>query len=81
MSKAKLSQIKNSWIDEDVTQKNEGKSNQRTNTLTEEKPKKQQTFTLQIDAINRLWMHRAKTGKTISDTLSDLVIKHVPEYK
>lgn len=74
MSKAKLSQIKETWVDEEVPPKKE-------RTIKHEaQPKKQQTFNLQIDAISRLWMHRAKTGKTISATLNELVIKHVPKY-
>jgi len=81
MSKAKLSQIKTTWINEEESQKKEIKNKQTSTTVTEDRPKKQQTFTLEEDAISRLWMHRAKTGKTISDTLNDLVIKHIPEYK
>jgi len=80
MSKAKLSQIKNSWIDEDETKKQGRPKAVKTQEIGGDEPRKQQTFTLKVEAIKRLWMHRAITGKTISETLDDLVIKHIPKH-
>jgi hypothetical protein len=81
MSKAKLSQIAKTWLHEDDTSKGKKADKKKNNKIPEEQPRKKQTFTLKIDTIKRLWMHRAKTGKTISETLDELVIKYIPNWE
>ena len=81
MSKAKLSQIKSTWVEESDVKKLGKVITIESNMITEEQQaRKQQTFTLKTEAIKRLWMHRAITGKTISETLDELVLKHIPKH-
>lgn len=72
MPKAKLSQVATTWVDE----KNVSRGRKRKE--PKEPPKKKQTFSLKIETIKQLWMHRALTGRTISGTIDDLVFKHIP---
>ena len=80
MSKAKLSQIAATWMNEGDTPKKK-RVNQDKNPKEikiKEQPKKKQTFNLRLDVIKRLWMHRVKTDKTLSAILDDLVLTHLP---
>lgn len=80
MPKAKLSQIATTWVDEgDNTKKK--RANQEKNPKEikiKEQPKKKQTFNLRLDTIKRLWMHRVRTEKTLSEIMDDLVLTHLP---
>ncbi len=80
MPKAKLSQIATTWMDEgDSTKKK--RTNQEKNPKEikiKEQPKKKQTFNLRLDTIKRLWMHRVRTEKTLSEIMDDLVLTHLP---
>ena len=80
MPKAKLSQIATTWMDEGDTLKKK-RANQDKNpkeTKIKEQPKKKQTFNLRLDTIKRLWMHRVRTDKTLSEIMDDLVLTHLP---
>ena len=80
MPKAKLSQIATTWVDEGDTLKKK-RANQDKNPKKikiEEQPKKKQTFNLRLDTIKRLWMHRVRTDKTLSEIMDDLVLTHLP---
>ncbi|MBL7131254.1 MAG: hypothetical protein ISS45_07635 [Candidatus Omnitrophica bacterium] len=80
MPKAKLSQIAATWVDEGDTPKKK-KTNQEKvpkEIKIKEQPKKKQTFNLRIDTIKRLWMHRVRTDKTLSEIMDDLVLTHLP---
>ena len=80
MPKAKLSQIATTWVDEGDTPKKK-RANQEKNPKEikiKEQPKKKQTFNLRIDTIKRLWMHRVRTDKTLSEIMDNLVLTHLP---
>jgi len=80
MPKAKLSQIATTWMDEGDTLKKK-RANQDKNpkeTKIKEQSKKKQTFNLRLDTIKRLWMHRVRTDKTLSEIMDDLVLTHLP---
>ncbi len=80
MPKAKLSQIAATWVDEGDTLKKKG-ANQEKNPKEikiKEQPKKKQTFNLRLDTIKRLWMHRVRTDKPLSEIMDELVLTHLP---
>ena len=80
MSKAKLSQIAATWVDEGDTPKKK-RTNQDKNPKEikiKEQLKKKQTFNLRLDTIKRLWMHRVRTDKTLSKIMDELVLTHLP---
>ena len=83
MPKAKLSQIATTWVDEeDSSKKKELIKEKNTKKIIkgqEDQPKKKQTFSLKLGTIKRLWTHRVKTSRTISETIDELVNKHIPE--
>lgn len=80
MPKAKLSQIAATWVDEGDTLKKK-RANQEKNSKEikiKEQPKKKQTFNLRLDTIKRLWMHRVRTDKPLSEIMDELVLTHLP---
>lgn len=78
MSKARLSHA-TTWIKEekDGKEKEDGKPKI---VKLEGLQKKKQIVCLRKETVKRLWRHRAETGKTISDTLDELVVSYIPEY-
>lgn len=76
MPRAKLSQIATTWVDEeDNSKKQKVKSNEEIGAQS----KKKQTFSLKLNTIKRLWIHRVRTSRPISETIDELVIKYIPE--
>lgn len=76
MPRAKLSQMATTWVDEeDNSKKQRVKSNEGIGAQS----KKKQTFSLKLDTIKRLWVHRIRTSRPISETIDELVIKYIPE--
>lgn len=69
MSKARLSNA-TTWIEEERPRV----------VKLERSQKKKQIVCLKEETVKRLWRHRAETGKTISDTLDELVSSYVPKY-
>lgn len=88
MPKAKLSQIANTWMNEDHnTKKKEPIQEKNSNKIKPEpkeevkKVKKKQTFNLKAETLQRLWAQRVRSGKTISKIVDELVDKNLPEVK
>lgn len=73
MAKARLGTITERWID--------GKTEGRVDVKTERQknPVKKIKLTIYIseDAVKSLWHNRAETGKPISHTVEQLVVKHL----
>ena len=80
MPKAKLSQIATTWVDEgDNTKKKKANQDKNPKEIKiKAQPKKKQTFNLRLDTIKRLWMHRVKTDKPLSEIMDNLVLTHLP---
>jgi len=80
MPKAKLSQIATTWVDEgDIPKKKQTNQNKNPKEIKiKEQLKKKQTFNLRVDTIKRLWMHRVRTDKTLSNIIDNLVLTHLP---
>lgn len=76
MPKAKLSQIATTWVDEEDGFKK--KMSHQEKNVSGVELKKKQTFSLKVDTIKRLWMHRVRTDKTLSKIMDELVLKHLP---
>lgn len=79
MPRAKLSQIATTWVDEEDSSKKQRANQARSNKEIGEQLKKKQTFSLKLDTIKRLWIHRVRTSRPISETIDELVIKYIPE--
>lgn len=77
MSKAKLNQMANTWLEEESSPKKKRALKKHKDTVVEEITKKKQTFSLRMDTIKCLWEHRVETGKTISATMDELVLQHI----
>ncbi len=82
MPKAKLSQIASSWVNEDDNfaekpVREEKKVKAKGENLESEK--KKQTFSLRQSTIRRLWAHRVRTSKPISEIIDELVSENIPE--
>lgn len=85
MPKSKLNQIATTWVDEDNSSKKKesAKKEKSKNTVKkpEKKPKKKQTFNLKAETVQRLWAHRVRSGKTISEIIDELVDKNLSKVK
>ena len=83
MPKAKLSQIATTWVDEEDSSKKKElikeKNTKKIIKRREDQPKKKQTFSLKLGTIKRLWAHRVKTSRTISETIDELVNEYILE--
>jgi hypothetical protein len=83
MPKAKLSQIAATWVDEEDNLKKDNPIQEKKPKKVDKKPpepaKKKQTFSLKMTTIKRLWAHRVRTNKTISEIIDNLVNDHIPE--
>lgn len=85
MPKAKLTQTATNWVDEENNAKKK-KSVKKENSKDmrkkpEKKPKKKQTFNLKAETVQRLWVHRVRSSKTISEIIDELVDKNLPKEK
>ncbi len=83
MSKARLSQTAANWVGEDREVRKKTKKKKKGKKLGRKRkdlPKKKQTFSLLLETVKRLWVHRVKTGKTISEIMDKLVDRHLPKY-
>lgn len=85
MPKSKLSQVAATWVDEEKSsQKKEPAKEQNSPNRAkkpEKKPKKKQTFNLKAETVKRLWAHRVRSSKTISEIIDNLVDKNLPKIK
>jgi len=82
MPKAKLSQIASTWVDEDSNSKKKRlpqKKSKKVSKEAESQLKKNQTFSLKVGTIRRLWEHRIRTGRNISKTVDELVSRYLPK--
>jgi len=81
MPKAKLSQIAATWVDEEDNLKKDNPIQEKKPKKVDKKPpepaKKKQTFSLKMTTIKRLWAHRVRTNKTISEII-DIAVASPP---
>ncbi len=86
MPKAKLSQIAHHWVDEEDNLRENKVIQQKIPKKIDKSPKKEakpvkkkQTFSLKVTTIKRLWTHRVRTNRPISEIIDGLVAKYIPE--
>lgn len=81
MAKARLSQMASTWVHEEGENKSKHKeiktSKIKKVKMSNNLTKKVQTVRLRPEALKRLWMNRALTGKNLSETIDELVMKHI----
>lgn len=81
MAKARLSQMASTWVHEEGDNKSKHQeiktSKSKKVNMSNNLPKKVQTVRLRPETLKRLWMNRAITGKTLSETIDELVLKHI----
>lgn len=73
MAKAKLNKVTEDWIDG----KTEKQKDVKDESHKDAKQKTKKTVYISKEASKLLWHNRAETGKPISHTIEELVLKHL----
>lgn len=87
MAKAKIADVTKDWIggtdaqSDSKTVRGKDRKTEKQRMTNSQEDHVKQTVYVPRSVTRRLWFNRALTGKTIGETVTDLVMTHLPEPK